>query len=102
MNAHKKVLLPIVMMSVAVLNSPVASAAVQTVRALSQAPAAEQRLPAAVLFQETSERVAPEQLSRWTYQLAMRVGAADPQRMMDRCETISGSCCGWDDSRLDC
>jgi hypothetical protein len=102
MNAQKKVLLPVVMMSVAVLNSPVASAMVETVRALDQAPVAEQRLPAAVLFQENSKRVAPEQLSQWTYQLALRVGATDPQRARDRCETISGSANGWDDSRLDC
>ena len=98
----RKVFLPIVMMSVAVLNSPVVSAAVQTARALEQVPAAEQRLPAAALFQENSERVAPEQLKQWTYQLALRVGAKDPQRMMERCETISGSGNGWDDSRYDC
>jgi hypothetical protein len=102
MNAHKKVLLPIVMMSVAVLNSPVASAAVQIARALDQTPAAEQRLPAAVLFQENSARAAPEQLKQWTYQLALRFGATDPQRMRDRCETVSGSGNGWDDSQYDC
>jgi hypothetical protein len=93
-------ILPAVMMSVAAM-SAIANPADAAITATNEIIVTDNIVPAVLFIDAKPDYQASDRLLKYEQTLMKETGYKNARRM-DRCETISGSGHGWDDSKQDC